>query len=147
MDQVSQTTLFRLSSQCRGCEHGSLSRSSNTRTSLALGCDLNPNVLKGPPLSNLVQILCPLNGYIPSSYSIPGKGLLSPTADCVSEVVSEPGPGSHPPQVRELGSQPQSRGSPAVRDWIFVRPRLWFFFCPDTVLCFPQPLFLLLLSL
>ena len=106
--------------------------------SLALGWDLNPDVLQilspytwdlgkchsVPPIYGLWLVgagsLCPLKGYIPSSHSTPGRGLLSPTADCASELVTEPGE------------------SPAVRDWIFLPSSLWFFSCSDTVLGFPN---------
>ena len=82
--------------------------------------------------------LCPLNGYIPSSQSTPGRGLLSATAHCASELVTLPGTGSPPPQVCEQVSWPQSRESPKVRDWIFLCPNQWFFSCRDTLLHFPS---------
>ena len=55
--------------------------------------------------------LCPLNGYIPSSHSTPGRVLLSTTVDYVSELVTKAGAGVPPPQVHELDSWPQSGGS------------------------------------
>ena len=72
------------------------------------------------------------------SRSTPGRESLSPTVDCALDLGTEPGAGSPPPQVHQQGSQPQSRESPAVRDWIFLHAALRFFSCPDTVLCFPS---------
>ena len=66
--------------------------------------------------------LCPLNRYIPSSHSTPGRGSLFPTADCASELVTEPGAGLSLPQVCEMSSWPQPGGSPTVRDWVFLCP-------------------------
>ena len=124
--------------------------------SLVISWDLNPDVLRGLAPCALVlgkcrsalQIyglwlvgagsLCPLKGYMPSSHSTPGRGLLSPTADCVSEVVTEPEAGSPSHQVCELGSGPLSGEGPTVRDCIFLCPGRWFFSGPDTVLCFPS---------
>ena len=48
MDWVSQTILFRPSLQCHRRERGSLSHSADSRASLALGWDLNPDVLNSP---------------------------------------------------------------------------------------------------
>ena len=44
--------------------------------------------------------------------STPGRGSLSPTVYCAPDLAIEPGAGSHPPQVCDLGSQPQSQESP-----------------------------------
>ena len=134
--------------------HG-LSRSADSQlASLVLSWDLNPSVLKGPTLCTPVLCkchsaslgyglwlagigsLCPLNSYIPSSHSTPGRGLFFPTSDCASELLTKPGAGSLLLQVHEQGSRPQCGESPAVRDWIFVHPGSWFFSCPDTVLRF-----------
>ena len=49
-DPVSQTTLFKPSSLCRGRKQGGLSHSTDSCASLALGWDLNPDVLKSPAL-------------------------------------------------------------------------------------------------
>ena len=129
------------------------------RTSLALVWDSNPRVLKGTQsvLSRTGEMLlhpvdkgslagsadrdlCPWNNYIPSSHSTQGRGSLSPTVDCASELVIEAGAGSPPPQVCKQGSQPQSGESPAVRNWILLRffpiPSLCFFSPPNTVLHF-----------
>lgn len=146
-------------------ELGGLSRSANSCTSLVLSWDLNPNVLKGPTLCVLVpgkchstpltnglwlvstgRVSCPLNGYIPSSHSTRERESLSPTADCASELVTEPGASSLPPQVRELGSQPQSKESPTVRDWLFLRPQSMVFLLFKYSPALPQPLFFFPLS-
>ena len=128
------------------------------------GWGLNLNVFKVPTPSTLVSgrccsapliyclwlantdSLCPWVGYIHSSHCTPGMGLLSPTTDCASELVTEPGAGSPPPQVCEQGNRPQSGESPTVRDWIFLHLSLWFFSHADTVLHFSS-LFLLPLYL
>ena len=89
-------------------------------------------------------ILCPLNGYIPSSHSTPGRGLLSPIMDCTSELVTELEAGSPPSQVHQQGSWVPVWRNPTVRDWILLCPCLWFSSCPNTLL---QPLFLFPLSL
>ena len=73
------------------------------------------------PLAGGAGSLCTLNGYIPSSYSTPRRGLLSPTADHASGLVTEPRAGSLPPQVWEQGSQSQSRDSLPVRDWVYLQ--------------------------
>ena len=96
------------SSHCYRCEKGGLSPSTDSCVSPVLGWDLNPGVLKGPTPCRLVLGKClsvqpiydfwlegagclyPLSGYIPSSHSTPGRGLLSPTADCTSELVTDP---------------------------------------------------------
>ena len=83
-----------------------MSHSDHSSSSLVLSWDLNPGCLKGShtvhPGSGEVPLhaadiwllaggrrqSCPLNRYIPSSHSTPEKGLLFPTADCASELVS-----------------------------------------------------------
>lgn len=177
-DQVSQTTLFKPSSLCRGCKRGGLSRSAHLRASLALGWDLNPSILKGPtpctpvpgtscpaasrccvrassrsadyraspnlagtytPMSLRFPLhmpwlqgsaaprhpiyglwlagtgsLCPWSRYTPFSHSTPGRALLSPSADCASELVTKPGAGSPLPLVREQGSRPSAEKAPQL---------------------------------
>ena len=94
----------------QGWEQDGLSRSTDSCTSLALGWDSNPYLLKDPALHFPVlgkchsaplikglwlvgtgRDLCPWNGSLPSSHSTQGIGLLCPTADCVSKLVTDPG--------------------------------------------------------
>ena len=84
--------------------------------------------------------LCLLKGYIPSSHSTPGRRLLSPTEDCTSELVTETGAGLPLPQVCEMYSWPQSRGSPAVIDLVFHHPGPCFFFLSRYSPMLPQTL-------
>ena len=71
------------------------------------------------------------------SHSTSWRGSVSLNVDCTLDLATKPGAGSLPPQVCNSGSQPQSRKLPSVTDWIFLCPGLRFFFCADTVLCFP----------
>ena len=136
-DLVSQITPWELSSLCRGHRRGGLSLSTDSRAP-ALGWDLNwgqEGDLNFPRLSNKEGLkpedapalgkrswrhpVCgPWTGFVLSCCP-PGRGSLSPTADCPPDLATEPGAGSSPPQVRHPGSRPQSGESPAVRDWIF----------------------------
>ena len=84
--------------------------------------------------------LCPLNGYIPSSHSTPGRGLLSPIAHYASELVTEPGLAPFLPRYSNRAAGPSLEKAPQL-DWIFLHPGPWFFSCPDTVLHFPSLFF------
>ena len=70
------------------------------------------------------------------SHSTPGRGSLSPTADCTSDLATEPRAGSPPPQVHDPGSWLQSREIPQLEIGSFPVRVSVFFSCPDTVLCF-----------
>ena len=149
MDQVSQTTLFKLSSLCQGHKQGGLSHSADSHA-LAFGWDSNSLFMcpstGGVPLHTAdiwspavrPQQFCFLSGHKPCSHSTPGRILLSPTVDCTPDLTIEPRASSPPPQVHDQGNHPPSRESPSVRDWIFLCLSPGFLSCPDTILCFPS---------
>ena len=76
-----------------------------------------------------------------------GRGLLSATADCTSELISESGTGFPPPQVCELDSRTQSGESPTVRDWTFSIPIRGFSLVQIQSYSFPASLSLPFVSL
>ena len=54
------------------------------------------------------------------------------------DLAPKPGAGSLSPQVHDQDSWPQSGESPSVGECIFLCPGPRFFYCPDSVLCFPS---------
>ena len=66
--------------------------------------------------------LCPLKGYIPSSHSTPGRGLLTPTADCASELVTEPGAGPLLPRCVNRAAGPSPEKAPQLETGSFSVP-------------------------
>ena len=91
------------------CEWDGLSCSADSCAFLVLSWDSSPDVIKDPALCTPVpgkchstqltkglwlvgadRDFCPWN-YILSSHSTQVRGLLSPTVDCTSELVTEPG--------------------------------------------------------
>ena len=70
-DRVIHTTLFKPSSLCPGSKEGGLSHPANSRTSLVLGWDLNPDVFKVPtPSAARVSGKC--SSALPSIWSPAG---------------------------------------------------------------------------
>ena len=87
---------------------------------LALGWDSN-SCFTGPSTGEVS--LCTTLYVVPSwrvqagfvlSHSTPGRRLLSPSANCAPHLAPEPGAGSPPPPVRDLGSWPHFAAHPAV---------------------------------
>ena len=109
---------------------------------LELGWDLNSCSActgTGEVLLHAAQYVVPgwqMHAGFVLSHSTPGRGSLSPTADCTSDLATEPRAGSPPPQVHDPGSWLQSREIPQLEIGSFPIRVSVFFSCPDTVLCF-----------
>ena len=96
-----------------------------------------PHVLKDPDPH--FQFLWQVPFHLTNKWPLAGRHResLSPIPDCTSELLTEPGAGSPPPQVHKQVSGPSSeKGLQLEIDFspFFPIPSPWFFSCPNTAL-------------